>query len=208
MPRLSVRAFAEMLVLPAYQQVRILHEQKYPRQQPQSFKIPYYQPALRGIRDYYRSGNSRAELAEARATARALALSSRARHNLRVIDAFARSREARRLLSIQPQPDLIVQAAANLELRLQFDVYGLEGDNPKRLFYNFRSVAIDQDIAKKTLEVAHWILQQNATPVPYDALEYIDLESGDVYRINRTTARTAQLIAANARIISTLWPTI
>lgn len=208
MPRLSVRALAEMLTLPAYEQLRILYEQKYPRQQPQSFKVPYYQPALRGIRAYYRSGNNSAELTAARATARALFLSSRARHNLRVIDSFARSHEARRSLSIQAQPNVIVQVASNLDLRSQFDVCALEAGNPKSLLYNFRSVPMDQDIAKTTLIVAHWILERNGTPIRYSALEYIDLQSGNVYRINRTPARTARLIVTNARIISTLWPTI
>jgi hypothetical protein len=197
-----------MLRLPAYEQLRILYEQKYPQQQPQSFKIPYYQPALRGMRAYYGSGNNVAELTAARAAARALALASRARHNLRAINAFAGSRQARRTLSIQPQPNVVVQAAPNVELRLQFDIYALESDNPKRLFYNFRNVPIDPSIAKTTLEIAHWVLEQNGTPAPYSALEYIDLESGDAYRINRTAARTTRLISANARIISTLWPTI
>jgi hypothetical protein len=31
-----------------------LYDQKYPKQHPQSFRTPYYQRALSGIRDYYR----------------------------------------------------------------------------------------------------------------------------------------------------------
>ena len=50
-PRITVRAFAELLNLPAYEQVRILHDQKYPRRQPQVFRVPFYQPALHGIRE-------------------------------------------------------------------------------------------------------------------------------------------------------------
>lgn len=46
MPSLSVRAMAEMLELPAHAQARILREQKYPKQAPQVFRTPYYQPAL------------------------------------------------------------------------------------------------------------------------------------------------------------------
>ena len=40
-PSLSVRAIGEMIGLPAYQQSRILHDQKHPRQQPQKFRVPY-----------------------------------------------------------------------------------------------------------------------------------------------------------------------
>jgi len=34
MPTLTVRALGELLYLPLYQQLRILTEQKYPRQEP------------------------------------------------------------------------------------------------------------------------------------------------------------------------------
>ena len=44
MPRISVRSFAEMLSLPAYEQLRVLYEQKYPKKEPQTFKIPYTNP--------------------------------------------------------------------------------------------------------------------------------------------------------------------
>jgi len=208
MALLTARAFAEMLNLPAYEQERILYEQKYPNQQPQSFKIPYYQPALKGIRSYYKSGNDRVELAAARAEARSLSLAFRAQHNLRVINSFARSSEARRQLLIESQSTVVIQAAADVEIKLRFDIAALEANNPKRLLYNFRSVAIDEEIAKTSLEVAFWVLDKNGTPIPLRALEYVDLESGDTYRITRTRARTTKLIAANARIISTLWPVI
>jgi hypothetical protein len=46
MPELTVRSFAELVHLPAYEQSRILYEQKYPRQAPQTFKSPYYAVAL------------------------------------------------------------------------------------------------------------------------------------------------------------------
>ena len=40
-PKLTVKAFAELLRLPAYEQLRILEEHKYPRQAPQSYRTPY-----------------------------------------------------------------------------------------------------------------------------------------------------------------------
>jgi hypothetical protein len=208
MPRLSARSFAEMLNLPVYEQQRILHEQKYPRQQPQAFKIPYYQPALRGIRSYYQSGNNQAELVAARRSARAINLYSRAQNNLRVINAFGRSPQRQRQLVVETQPNVLILAAPDVELKLHFDVCANENNDPRRIFYNCRNVPIDPEIARLTLEVSHWILDKNGMPVPYDALEYVDLTSRRVHHIGRMRVKTSKLIAANAKIISTLWPTI
>jgi len=93
-PALTVRAFAELLSLPAYEYLRILHEQKYPRQQPQVFRTPFYLPALSGIRQYYRSGNDRAALVPARQAIALLGLESRREHNTRVLDQFERSTQS------------------------------------------------------------------------------------------------------------------
>jgi len=83
-PFLTVRALAEMMQLPLYEQVRILSEQKYPREAPQRFRIPYYSPGLVAIRNYYRSANDQGVLEEARDQIR-LTVKNQARrnHNLR-----------------------------------------------------------------------------------------------------------------------------
>jgi hypothetical protein len=61
-----------MLRLPAYEQSRLLYDQKYPKQQPQSFRTPYYQRALSGIREYYREANDGKILSAAKMAYRAL----------------------------------------------------------------------------------------------------------------------------------------
>lgn len=208
MPSLSVRAFAEMLNLPIYEQQRILLEQKYPRQQPQTFRIPYYQTALRGIRLYYQAGNDNSILTDARNRARVLEPDSKAANNLRVIRSFGRSRQTTRNLTVQAQPNVSIVLANDVEIRLRFDICATERDNEKRIFYNCRNAPITGQIARLTLQLAHWVLEQNGTPVPYSALEYIDFRSRQTTRISRIPARTIQLATANARIISTLWPTL
>lgn len=65
MPSLTVRAMAEMLRQPAYAQARILADQKYPKQEPQVFRTPYYQQALTGVRNFYRSSNNSSEILSA-----------------------------------------------------------------------------------------------------------------------------------------------
>lgn len=58
MPEVTVKAFSELIHTPLYGQLRILNEQKYPRQAPGIFKIQYYRPALSAIRRYYGTGNN------------------------------------------------------------------------------------------------------------------------------------------------------
>ncbi len=45
-PRLSARNAAKFVRLPAVEQMKLLHDQKYPRQEPQIFKQPFYAPRL------------------------------------------------------------------------------------------------------------------------------------------------------------------
>src|SRR5262245_14087602 len=120
-PTLSVRSFAELIRLPAYEQLRVLHDQKFPRAEPKSFKVPFYQTAMKGIRDYYRSGNNPTALAAARLAARVLGLQSRRDHNIRVIDKFEKSAQAKRKLQLKPSP---VHSAAieGVRVRLRFDL--------------------------------------------------------------------------------------
>ena len=208
MPSLSVRAFAEMMNLPLYEQQRILLEQKYPKQEPQAFRIPYYQTALRGIREYYQSGRNRASLAQSKAAAKSLSPDSKADNNLRVIEAFARSSQASRDLTIQPQHKTSIVIARDVELRLRFDLSATENSNPRRIFYNCRNAPITNQVARLTLQLSVWILAQNGDSVPYSALEYVDLRSARRIKISGIPARTIRLAKANAQIISTLWPTL
>lgn len=208
MVSLSVRAFAELLHLPAYEQLRILYEQKYPKQQPQVFKVPYYLVALSGIRQYYRLRNDRHALAEARTRATGLALKPRQSSNLRVISAFEASSQARRALRPNPLEALRAQPYAGVELKLQFDLQAEEQGRPVRIFYNPRGAPIEPDVARNTLQIAHWVLDENEMGLPFRSLEYVDLVGNRVYAISRQSQRTIRLMRSNARIIATLWPTL
>ena len=189
MPSLSVRSFAELLHLPAYEQERILYEQKYPAREPQKFKVPYYLHALKGIRDYYAAANDPRALATARARVNALNAQARRRQNIRVLNGFQRSREARRRLVPSPLSRLAADPHPGVELRLMFDIEAAEHSNQRRIFYNLRNAPIEGEVATS-------------------ALQYIDLKNGRVYVISRQSQRTLRQMRANARIIATLWPTI
>lgn len=202
MPELTVRAFAELLHLSIYEQSRILHEQKYPRQSP--FRGPYYSVALGAIRKHY-SGKPGALSGAARSCS-SLKPASKGSHNLRVIQAFQGSGQAGRSLVLTPTSKMTTQLQG-VDLKLRFDLCAMEAKKPWSLFYNCRDAALDPDVARTTLQLAAFVLGQ-ATASPLPKLQFVDLKTGQVFSGKAPTARTIKLATANAKIIATLWPTI
>lgn len=207
MPRLTVRALAELLDLSAYQQLRILQEQKYPRQEPQVFRAPYYQPALTAIRTYYQESNDSTVLGRARGAIRELRLPSRRQSNLRVLEAFEESSQYKRRSLPIPRSQVLTRIG-QLEIRLSLDMMADERGSTRRLYYNCRTAKLEAEIARRTLEIAHWIMEQNGLDVPYRNLEYFDFANGRMFRIASRRPRTITSVRANARIIEALWNTI
>lgn len=207
-PRISVRAFAEMVNLPAHAQMRILTEQKYPRQGPQTFKIPFYQPSLHAIRNYYLSGNDPKELTTARQQFKTLNPEPRKNNNLRVLNAFTNGSQAQGTLTPLKQSFLMAEPVTGVELGLKFDIAAKEAGRDVRIFYNFRNAPLDGQTARLALEIAHWVLNDNSVPVSFSALEYVDLITGHVFKIKRMSKRTTRLMTANAKAIASLWPNL
>lgn len=206
-PSLSVKAYAELLNLPAVKQLRILNDQKYPRSEPQTFRVPFYQTALSGIRAYYRSGNLPAELRTARKRARTLKPKSKRDNNLRVLTQFEKGRQAKRKLQLKK----IVRCSATLsgvELRLQFDLVADESETTRLIIYNLRSARIDADTARTTLEIADWTLNHAGQAVPLASLEYVDITSGASHTVKKIRKQTIKSMKQNAGLIQTLWPTL
>lgn len=207
MPRLTARAMAELLKLSMYEQVRILHEQKYPKQQPQKFRIPFYSPALSGIRAYYHGNNDPNAISHVRQVISNLRLDSRRINNHRVLDSFEGSRQYNRKLLPRNNPS-IVASVSQLELRLSLDLRAEENENDRFIYYNCRAAALDENIARSTIEIAHWILEENGLLVPIKAIEFVDLYSNQIHKASRRRPSTIKAVKENARIIRALWPTI
>lgn len=208
MPKLTVRAFAEMMVLPAYEQERILFEQKYPRKAPQIYKAPYYAPALGAIRRYYRGGNDTFILDECRRhiqeTAKPL---SKCQHNLRVIDAFNAGPQAVRQMTLRTLRDYTL-GVGSVELRLNFDLIADEAAKRRLLFYNVRNAELDSDVARLTLELAQIVLRENGQTIPAASLEFVDLFSQTMVTGRRLRTTTEEKVIRNASIIERLWPAV
>jgi hypothetical protein len=208
MPSLTVRSFAELLHLPAYAHVRILTEQKYPRTQPQTFMVPFYQPSLSSIRAYYRHANDVRILADARTRVRHLENLARRLNNERVLTAFSRGRQARRRLEPISLPTFHAAILPDVDLRVSFDVVATENGRRVYILYNTRSSVLDEALASTTLRLAHWVLAENGTTAPFACLQYVDLFSGASHSVLRQSQRLLSNSRATARVISALWPTI
>jgi hypothetical protein len=204
-PRLSVRAAAKFVVLPAVEQMKLLHDQKYPRQTPQVFMQPYYSPAISGIRGFLEQGP--AALVNARAQIQRARVPSRRMHLNRVLEQFIQSDYAKR--GLKPTPNRRYHAElSDLELRLSPDLFALEGGEERIIYFNANAAQQNPEIAKMTLEMAHWLLEENGVELKPEQIEFIDLFTGVLHKIKKRRSKTIKLLEENARLIKSLWPTI
>ena len=115
--------------------------------------------------------------------------------------------ESKRRIELEQNPRRVAHLG-DVDLRLKFDIVGTEANRQRRILYNFRAVPIDSEIARTTLEAAHWVLQQNNVEVPLGTLEYVDIGAGRIHSWKRRRATTIRRLGQNAEIIETLWSSI
>ena len=206
-PVLTVRAFAEILRVPAYTYVRILQEHKYPKQAPQSFRIPYYRPALSAIRRFYEQGNDPRVLNTARTQLAAISNQTRRTHNQRVIDSFAGSNQLGRQFKMQTNPR-IGATLSGVDLKLSPDFVVEDAGNTRRIYYNCRLTPADPDIARVTLELADWVIGQAGISIHPSTLEFIDLANHHVTQGRPRRRKTLTQAHRAAQVIAAVWAQI
>ena len=204
-PRLSDRTAAQFLRLPALDQVQILHDQKFPKLAPQVFKQPYYHSARHGIREII--GNGQAGLVEARGRLQKIGQPSRRMHNMRAVEQFWQSEHPSRGLKLTTQKRYRTELSG-VELRMSPDLFAYEGDEERFIYFNFKAEKFDPEVARMTLEIAHWLLEENGIKVKPSQLEFIDLFTGVLYRGKKPRIKTIKLLKDNAKLIESLWPSI
>lgn len=203
-PRLTVRSAAEMLYLPAHLQERIIHDQKYPKKEPQRFKTPYYQPVINGIRRYYRSGNDLSVLASIRNDLANIHDQARRENNERALASFENSSMVRRRL--EPQPNARYSARiGSVELKLSADLQAIERSDLKFMYFNCRNVAVSEQVSNAILEIGYWVLRENGLDVSIDQLEFVDLFDRRITRRSKVRKKTLTTLRDNSRIIEILW---
>jgi hypothetical protein len=204
-PRLSVRGAATFIRLPAVEQMRLLHDQKYPKQAPQVFRQPYYAPPIKGIRDFL--GRGLPGLIDARAQLQGIRVASRRMHCMRVLESFVQSDHASRGLKPSAIPRLYAHMRG-LELRLSPDLVALDGNDERYIYFNASAKQMDPETARLTLEFAHWLLRENGMEVKPKQVEFIDLFTGVLYVGRAPRKSTLRNLDENARLIESMWPTI
>lgn len=204
-PRLSDRTAAKFIRLPAVEQMRILREQKFPKNAPQVFKTPYYQHGRSAIRELIELGE--AGLANARAIVQAIRNPSRRMHSMRVVEQFWASEHASRGLKLVTWKRYLLELNG-VELRTSPDLLALQGEELRFIYFNLNAEEQDPEAARMTLEIAHWILKENGVDVRPEQLELIDLFTGTLYRGKKPRQRTIKLMQENAKLIESFWPSI
>lgn len=75
-------------------------------------------------------------------------------------------------------------------------------------FLNLRAQALDPDLARVTLELAHWLLEKQGQEIPIQRIEYVDLFKGTTHKIAKRRATTVSAATQSLKIIQTLWSSI
>ncbi|MFW6114131.1 MAG: hypothetical protein ACOC7K_00145 [bacterium] len=210
MPSLTAKAFAELIHTPLYGQLRILREQKYPRQAPGVFKVQYYRPALRVIRRFFQQGNNPAILpGNAAAIPGVGNKPDRIDHNFRTLTAFMNGSQSSRLVTVLPT-DTYAFDLANVTVKATPELIIEEGDPARTRFliYDCREQRPEKEIIRTTVELFHHVINQNGQQTSLRAIEYVHLETDEAFSWNRPRQRTIQRAQTTAAAIQTLWGTI
>lgn len=209
MPELTVRSLAEFIGKPIADQMRILAAQKRPQAEPATYRVNYYQKSRQTIRRFFANGNDHAVI---HAAISDLHGCSRQPHyidnNVRAIETFVDHQVAARALS--PQAFSTQRATVHgVDIKVTPDLFAVEGNSPKYIFFNFTVAAMDDDEARRTLELANWAMQLCGFQTRPGDFEFLDLQTGIVHLNPRQPRqRTVNAAIQNAQVINQLWPII
>lgn len=209
MPGLTVKALAEFIEKPIADQMRILATQKHPRAEPAIYRITYYHRSRLAIRRYFQKDNDPGVI---RTAIDQIQRSGRPLHyienNTRVLETFLSHPFAERQLAPQ---DFATQRLTihDVDIKLTPELVATEGESRKFVFFNMTIAPADPDLARRTLELAWWILRETGHEVEPGDLEFLDLQTATLH-VTRAQPRKRTLKRAiqNAQIIAQLWPII
>lgn len=208
MPRVTAKSMAEMIALPAHVQMRILTNQKYPRQGPAIFRVPYYAPAVNTFRRTYDSGAPLTEIDAEIARSASFRNAARRENLERALNMFKETQDWGRGLHVTARKRVEV-AIGTVDLRASADVDAIDDNGrPVVIYYNCKSVRFDPEATKRLLEIAHWLYEQHEIDVPLNRFEMLDLADGTIHRISRPRAATIHNMKQTARAIESLWDAI
>jgi hypothetical protein len=203
-PRLTVKAIADILRAPKANPSKVLHDQKYPNDDPQRFRTPYYQSVIAGIRRYYDNDNDRRVLTHLRNKLLTIANKSRRDNNIRVLDSFLSSPHADRrfVLSTNSRYSALTN---NLGISLSADMQAFEGGVLKIIYVNCKATAVDRETGAIVAELAHWVLEENGISVSPKQIEIMDISTGRSLGATSWRQSTITSLVGRAKTISSIW---
>jgi hypothetical protein len=206
-PNVTVKAFSEFIHTPLYAQMRILHEQKYPKQSPAVFKMPYYAPTRRAILRYYRQGNDASHFPIDSAHVPSGKSDAR-ENNFRSMQSFLNGSHAQRNLQVATSTTFESVISTTI-VRFTPDVVGLESNGrTKYIVFDCTQLCPDREFIDTLIELAHFTLLANQVPVQVRDIEYIHLQTDQTFHRTTIRQRTITRATATARAIAAIWPTI
>src|SRR5690606_25272799 len=141
-PRLSDRNLARFVRMAASRQMRFLHDQKFPRGEPQVFMQPYYSKAIACIRDAMKRGV--AGIIDSRAKLEGISQVSKRVNNQRVFEAFVNSRHAKRRLVVVSGHRYYAYART-MEVKFSPHVVARDGDETKYIYFHEKGEQCDPE---------------------------------------------------------------
>lgn len=206
-PNVSVKAFSEFIHTPLYAQMRILHEQKYPKQSPAVFKLPYYGPTRRAILRYYRQGNDASHFPTHAAGVPSGKADAR-ENNFRSMQSFLNGSHAQRKLRVATS-STYESAIGSTIVRFTPDVVGLDSNGQtKYLVFDCTQLCPDREFIDTLIELAHFTLLANQVQVQPRDIEFVHLETDMTFHRTKVRQRTMTRATATAQAIAAIWPTI
>lgn len=208
-PSLTSRALAEFAHKTFADQMRILAEQKHPRGGAALFKLHYYQSARAAIYQYFKHGNDPSKLDSARKRLAAKKMAQHKKdHNGRAIEQFRKMKSLNGRKLVPWKSSVVRHECHSVEIRFFADLSAAEAGQAKGFIFNFTARPVEEDLARRILEVTHWMC--DCTKPCYRAadLEFVDLPAGVVIRGRKPRKTTLDLAQKNLHIISHLWPAI
>ena len=206
-PRLTVKSVADILLNPKSNTSTVLQDQKYPANDPQKFRTPYYQGSIAAIRQYYANANDTKTLAHWRNKLLSIKNEARRANNIRVIDVFATSSLAKRKL-IPTTNKRYVSTINGVTISLSADMQATQGGVLQIVYFHCRAVPLDPLVADMIANVANLVLQGHGVIATPPQIEVMDLCVGKSLRASTWNSATQKSVAARAQAISQLWTQI
>ena len=216
-PSLTVKALAALMVQPASALATEIQNHKYPREGAAAHRVPYYQSATNTLARFLQQDGDIRVLDEAvadlerRLTAAveqgdaSNQLEVKLKNNLRVLEDAARFKALRDALAAERGATTTFEVQG-FKLRSTPELLVRFKNEERRVFLHFPATAIDQDEARRVLELALWVEQRGGnSDLEMKHFEYWDLAANLVHRWPRARKGTVKKALDTLSVLQSVW---